>query len=249
MYGYIYKTTNQINSKIYIGQHRVKKQEIDKSYYGSGKLILEAIKKYGKENFKIEILEWCETEKDLEEKEIYYISKYKSESIYGNYNMSDGGFVPRLSGKLNGNYGKHRKRSKEENEHLSKVTKGHKPTFTRKHTLEERLKMSEKVRKSNLTKDKSFYKEIAKKIIGNKVMNKDNIYKRVPKNEIKYHLENGWKFGARSKKGKYKNRNSNNNQGKIRINDGEHNKFILPQDLEKYLKNCWIKGRLQKTKK
>lgn len=52
MYGYIYKTTNLINNKIYIGQHKVKEEKIDNSYYGSGKLIIQAIKKYGKENFK-----------------------------------------------------------------------------------------------------------------------------------------------------------------------------------------------------
>ena len=45
MYGYIYKTTNLINGKIYIGQH--KSEEYDSSYYGSGKLIRRAIEKYG----------------------------------------------------------------------------------------------------------------------------------------------------------------------------------------------------------
>ena len=43
MFGYIYKTTNKINNKIYIGQH--KHADFDKQYYGSGKIILEAIKK------------------------------------------------------------------------------------------------------------------------------------------------------------------------------------------------------------
>lgn len=43
MYGYIYKTTNLINGKIYIGQH--KSEEYDSSYYGSGKKILRALKK------------------------------------------------------------------------------------------------------------------------------------------------------------------------------------------------------------
>lgn len=247
MYGYIYKTTNLINNKIYIGQHKVKTPEIDKSYYGSGKLIIEAINKYGKENFKVEILEWCYTEQDLADKEIYYIAKFKSKSIFGNYNMSDGGFVPRLSGILNPNYGKHRKHTQEEKDHLSNITKGHKPTFTRTHTDEERKKMSDKVQKSNLTKDKSFYKDISKKVTGNKIMNKDGCYKRVPKNLIEEYLKGGWCFGGKSRKGKYKNRNSNHNQGKIRIHNGKVNKFILPEYLQEYLDKGWIKGRLQET--
>lgn len=44
----IYKTTNLINGKIYIGQDSKDRP----NYYGSGKLIHRAIKKYGKENFK-----------------------------------------------------------------------------------------------------------------------------------------------------------------------------------------------------
>ena len=43
MFGYIYKTTNLINGKIYIGQH--KSEVFDNSYYGSGKLIGRAITK------------------------------------------------------------------------------------------------------------------------------------------------------------------------------------------------------------
>ena len=57
MIGYIYKTTNLINGKIYIGQH--KSSSFDTNYYGSGKLLIKALKKYGKENFKIELIEGC----------------------------------------------------------------------------------------------------------------------------------------------------------------------------------------------
>lgn len=57
MYGYIYKTTNLINGKIYVGQHKFSKDNIDRSYIGSGIHLKHAVEYYGKDNFKCEILE------------------------------------------------------------------------------------------------------------------------------------------------------------------------------------------------
>ena len=54
MYGYIYLTTNLINGRVYVGKH--KSSKYDSSYYGSGKAIKNALKKYGVENFSNEIL-------------------------------------------------------------------------------------------------------------------------------------------------------------------------------------------------
>lgn len=85
MFGYIYKTTNLVNNKIYIGQH--KRDKFDANYYGSGKLITNAIYKYGKENFKVELIDTAETLEELTTKEYYYIKLYKSSNIYGNYNL------------------------------------------------------------------------------------------------------------------------------------------------------------------
>jgi group I intron endonuclease len=70
MIRYLYKITNQINHKIYIGVHRSKRKT--DSYMGSGLSIKNAIKKYGKENFIKEILEYFESDEDMfaREKEI-----------------------------------------------------------------------------------------------------------------------------------------------------------------------------------
>ena len=52
---YIYKTTNLINGKTYIGKHSSQNIETD-NYLGSGKILKKAIKKYGRQNFKKQVL-------------------------------------------------------------------------------------------------------------------------------------------------------------------------------------------------
>jgi group I intron endonuclease len=83
----IYKTTNKLNGKIYIGQDK----NNNPYYFGSGKKLQRAIHKYGKENFIKEILEECKNEDHMNEREIYWISFYKSQDRKFGYNISEGG--------------------------------------------------------------------------------------------------------------------------------------------------------------
>ena len=83
----IYKTTNKLNGKVYIGQDK----NNNPSYYGSGKKLKYAIKKYGKENFTKEVLEECVDEAHMNEREIYWITFYNSKDENIGYNISDGG--------------------------------------------------------------------------------------------------------------------------------------------------------------
>ena len=85
---YIYKITNLCNGKIYIGMHSTK--SLDDGYMGSGKLLKAAIKKYGKENFRKEILETFDNEEDMisKEKELVTDEFVLDET---NYNIMPGG--------------------------------------------------------------------------------------------------------------------------------------------------------------
>jgi len=81
----IYKITNLINHKVYIG----KDATCDKNYYGSGVFIKSAIKKYGKKNFMKEIIDRCDSYEELSVKEKYWISFYREREEL--YNIADGG--------------------------------------------------------------------------------------------------------------------------------------------------------------
>ena len=103
MFGYIYKTTNLVNDKIYIGQHH---GDIDLHYHGSGKLIRYAIKKYGVQYFKTEVLEECNCDAMLNEREVFWIKYYNSTDKSIGYNIHKGGISSPLAGKVSHRKGK-----------------------------------------------------------------------------------------------------------------------------------------------
>lgn len=91
---YIYKITNTINGKIYIGQtvQNIKnrwRQHINDAYTESKCAHLHAaIRKYGEDNFNIEVVELCPQEL-LDEREIYWIKEF--DTVNTGYNLTSGG--------------------------------------------------------------------------------------------------------------------------------------------------------------
>jgi hypothetical protein len=83
----IYKITNLINQKIYIGKHSNHRE----SYMGSGVAIKKAISKYGLESFKKEIIDNADSLQELNDKEVYWIAFFKSTDPAIGYNRSGGG--------------------------------------------------------------------------------------------------------------------------------------------------------------
>lgn len=82
----IYKITNIINEKSYIGKDKFNSE----NYFGSGKLIRLAIKKYGIKNFRKDIIQECSSMNDMDEKEIFWIKELNTISPNG-YNIAKGG--------------------------------------------------------------------------------------------------------------------------------------------------------------
>ena len=94
--GIIYKITNIINNKVYIGQTvNTIKQRWNKHCHSNGcRSLYNAILKYGKENFNIEIIETLPIE-ELDKREIYWINYYKSNNKKFGYNILLGGNLGR----------------------------------------------------------------------------------------------------------------------------------------------------------
>ena len=85
----IYKTTNKLNNKVYIGMHKTKNPY--DGYMGSGKLFKRAVGKYGKENFVKEVLFIFDTAEEMFAKEKEIVNKLFIESN-NTYNIMEGGY-------------------------------------------------------------------------------------------------------------------------------------------------------------
>lgn len=99
MYGIIYKHTNKINGKVYIGQTtQHPKDRWDGGWgYCNNPYFMSAIKKYGWDNFTHEILGEYETKETLDMAEIEAISLYEATNREKGYNMKSGGSNGKLT--------------------------------------------------------------------------------------------------------------------------------------------------------
>ena len=169
MFWCIYRITNLINGKTYIGQHKYKK--LNDSYMGSGVLIKRAIKKHGIKNFKKEILysriQYRETADDMER---FAIAKERAISK-AEYNLTDGGEGGSFKGRTFSEESRKKMSeshkgiplSEEQRRKLSESLKGRpSPMKGRFHTEETRKKMSDNSKGKN--KGRTFSEESRKKM-------------------------------------------------------------------------------------
>lgn len=166
----IYRITNLINGKTYIGQHQYR--DLNDNYMGSGKRLRAAQAKYGIENFKKDILVFNVSKKehaDLLEK-TFIAAEREKVGVENCYNIADGGeggnTGPRSEEAIRktseAHKGKHL--SEEWKKKISEANKGRLPWSTGKHLTEEhRRKISETQKGRKLTEDhKRKLKEAAK---------------------------------------------------------------------------------------
>ncbi len=210
----IYKTTNKVNDKIYIGQHIT--DDLNDNYLGSGKIIKSAIDKYGSDNFEKEILFVFETYEEMNLKEVEIVTEdfIKRKDTY---NLKIGGTgnwwyvnttrtedeqkrLSVLGGKVSGK--RHAELLKNDSDyrkaHINRFTKAtagvYKSRFAGKKHLE---KSKQKIGQAN-----SVYQKGEKNSqygtcwIHN--LNK-KINKKIKKDDLDEWLENGWQQGRKMK--------------------------------------------------
>lgn len=97
-HGFIYCITNTNNGLRYVGQSHLEESRFYESYWGSGRVIKRAVKKYGTQIFTKEILQYCDTQESLDEAERQWILQLDTLAPNG-YNLAKGGWqVPFFDG-------------------------------------------------------------------------------------------------------------------------------------------------------
>jgi len=208
---FIYKTTNLLSNKFYIGMHST--NNLKDGYVGSGKRLRYAIKKYGIENFKFEIIEFCKNREDLikREKELITEKHVNDENCYNlKYGGLGGGrfYSPEHQFKCSQAAGlKHSERLKTDEEYRKKrskqtsdsnkkrIQKGQLKSWKenydwtgKKHKEETIQKMKESKRGYGIGKQNSQY--------GLKWITDGNTNRKIKKDEP---LPENWKYGRVNK--------------------------------------------------
>lgn len=214
-YGYIYITTNLKNNKRYIGQK--KSQEFLNWYLGSGKYLGNAIRKYKKDTFKVELVEWCSSPEELNEREAYWIDYHDAVNSDKFYNLREGGNVssPTNKGKKMTKeqveklrltlYGNQRRKgtttSEEGIRNMSLATKKRFSTEEGRNHLSNMIKKNKKWDEDRRLKVSNTLKEYFKGREGHnarkRLMNNGTIQKFVVQDEIDDHISKGFTFGRR----------------------------------------------------
>lgn len=178
----IYKITNLTNGKMYVGQTvRDIDTRIAEHKRKRNSIVSQAIKKYGKENFMIEVIDECDNIDDLNRKEIEWIQHYGCVVPFG-YNQCYGG---------NNTMGYNHKEESKKKMSKSKedVFLGEEnPFFGKTHSVEQKAKWSKERKGRDMTKvTEASFEKTRKKIIN---LDTEEIFNSIQEAADKYNIKN-----------------------------------------------------------
>lgn len=242
MFYTVYKITNLINNKIYIGAHKTKNLEDD--YMGSGKILIQSIEKHGIENFKKDILHIFDNEEEMYDKEKELVNEdfISRKDTYNIKLGGNGGFTYINENKLHLTE-KHRRASLKNLEKANAKNKElvelglHRNGF--KHSEETKQKFSECRKGKQIGEENPMYNK--------KAITKDGVSICVHKDELYMYFQDGWQLGQIQNKPDFSGAN-NPQFGKIWITNGEKSLTIKQEELNNYLTLGYTRGRTLKNK-
>lgn len=250
MYGYIYKTTNMVNGKIYVGQHIA--DTFTEKYKGSGLKLKASIKKYGNNNFKVELLQECLSLQELNDSEMLWIKELNSTDDRIGYNIKLGGNNAPWSEEVKQRMSKSatgKKRSAEARLSNSKakmgnhyagtcnlgkvvVNDGSRNKFILPSEVETYVSMGYTVGVKPSTPEKmQRYKE---KYLNRVYIHKDNANRYVHNDEVNLYLADGWLLGRVGYTASRGNKISSTKRCRIKVVRGEEIRYIRKEDLLEY---------------
>jgi hypothetical protein len=201
-YHYIYKTTNMLNGKYYYGMHST--DNLNNDYFGSGRRLKRSLNKYGKENHKVDIIEFLSNRKSLvdREKEIVNLNEVAKENCM-NLRIGGTGGLEGLSDesiqKIRKGASDFLKRKWKDPEYCKKINnlssvrmknhhENHKIRYNnftnKKHTEETKIKIGKKNKLNSLGIKNSQY--------GTCWITKDNVNKKIKKTELFDYIKKEW---------------------------------------------------------
>lgn len=243
---FVYKTTNLINGKIYIGKHST--NNLEDNYLGSGTHLNNSINKYGKENFKREILEFFDTEQEAYD--------YEAEIVTKEFVLREDTYNHKLGGK-GGTIGMVTVKDKEGKTFCVFVDD---PRYLLGELIPVRTNFVNVKNKegvfSSVRIDNAEYLSggLIPITTGYRGVFKDNTYTIIPKDKLDLFLAEGWKEGKPpililrgknhpnfGKKRSSEMNKANRERGKLlrAISRDKINKRCHVNDLEHYLKQGW----------
>ena len=198
MYFIIYKTTNLLDGKYYIGCHQT--TDVNDGYLGSGKHLKRAIKKYGKENFKFEILHNVNSKEEMFALERNIVNEELVNDPL-TYNLKPGGSGgnPGIVGAFSG-----RKHSQETKEKIRRAAMGQVTSESKRQKLvaNNAMRDNPEIRKKvsvSLTGrvcSIDHRTKVAEANLGKILVNNGNVAKRISKDMLDLYLKDGWIAGG-----------------------------------------------------
>lgn len=257
---YVYIIRNLLNSKTYIGKHKVSDKR--DTYMGSGSIINQAYQKYGKENFVKHIIDYADSLNEINALEKCYIAMFRAIDMaeYNILNGGDGVSSENVSGSKNPMFGKSAFANKSESEmqiirqHMSESHKGEKNSMYGKNAYDnltadeynlmcQRKSIKAKQRRKELKSDKKNF---------DRMIQKQSEAQKLRYANMSDEEKAAWRLKCKTAA---LNRNIDDNWRKFRSEQSKKQnigrKWFNNGQEEKFLYDCpngWISGRLKRKK-